>query len=363
MADDWQRCLKSSDANPLFMSWPWLFSWWETWSQVWGLELLLLGVFDESGNLVGIGSFYYRDLITPVGIRVKRIHLLGNAWRIAPTVRTEYCSFILNKTCERAARQALLGYLSELEWDELILCDITEEKLNRFRGCAQNSLGNLVEVPRLLENGIFIDTSDSFSAWLDGLGRNTRLKIYNRRRYLAKLGEQGLSKVEGAAAFHNTLEKLNSFHRTRWGKPAFDPDAMAFHDRLFGRLTDHGMTVGLSELTWDGKTVSVLYDIIVGGWRFNLQAGYQEEFDPKVSLGSLHLGYAIEEAFKADGVHTYDMLAGSGKKSFYKARFNGTQVQFHTLQMVRREWLKRAYQRQEQLPHRWRRLINRAFRL
>jgi hypothetical protein len=29
LAQKWQDVLESSDADPLFMSWPWLFSWWE----------------------------------------------------------------------------------------------------------------------------------------------------------------------------------------------------------------------------------------------------------------------------------------------------------------------------------------------
>lgn len=362
IGDDWQRCLEQSDANPLFSSWPWLFSWWERWSQILGLELLLLGAYNECGELVGIGPFYRRDLITPLGLRISRVHMLGNAWHVAPTVRTEYSGLILKNQHREEARSALLSHLSSLDWDELILCDMLGDELSQFSKVIDQSgpASRAERVYRVQDEGVRVDTCGRFDDWLNGLGKNTRLKVYNRRTYLDKKGSLDIEPVDANEQFFN---QLNGFHGSRWGKPAFDREAVLFHLQLAERMSQYGMTTACSILKFNGDCISVLYDIVAQGWRFNLQSGYREEFDPKVSLGSLHFGFAIEQAYSDPGIDHYDLLAGSGKNSFYKQHFNGQTTVFNTLQLVRTPWLKMAYRKQLALPDSWRRLINRAFRL
>ncbi len=363
MAAEWQECLAESDANPLFMSWPWLFSWWEIWSQLLGLELLLIAVFTPDGKLAGIAPFYYRNIIMPAGLYVRRIHFLGNAWRIGPTVRTEYCSFILHREYHEAARQAIMEHLWEKDWDEVILCDVVEQESCRVAGVFKEYSDSIVRIDRLKDMGVRIDTGGDFSRWLADLGRNTRLKAYNRRAYLEGKGKLYIKNTDAAESRDEFFRLLNGFHSKRWHHYAFEEEAMRFHEKLLDRLPAYGFRSILSSLWFEDQCISVLYDVASADWRFNLQAGYLEHFDPKVSLGSLHLGFAIEEAFSDSRIRYYDLLAGSGKKSFYKSHYNGTLINFDTVQFVRNDWLVFAYQKQLGLPASWRRAINRAFRL
>ena len=57
LRDDWEVLLRNSNADPLFMSWPWLYSWWETWGDCLRLELVLLGVYSADGQFVGIAPY------------------------------------------------------------------------------------------------------------------------------------------------------------------------------------------------------------------------------------------------------------------------------------------------------------------
>jgi len=362
MANQWQACLANSNAHPLFMSWPWLYGWWETWSQVLGLELMLLGVYDENGELVGIGPFYRRDLVTPLGFRVRRLHLMGNAWHVSPTVRTEYCGLILRRDRAGEACQALIEAVGNWRWDEWILCDVLDTELQRLEQQGGSLWEETSGVYRLRDEGVRIDTRGDFSQWLAGLGRNTRLKVYNRRAYLHRQGDLECVCCDPAVD-GDFLDRLNGFHQVRWGKPAFDEEALRFHRLLMARLPEWGGRVQCSVLRFNGDCVSVLYDLTVGGQRFNLQSGYQEDFDRRVALGFLHLGYAIEAAFNDPEVDCYDLLAGGGKNQYYKHHFRGQRVNFNTLQLVRNPALRFLYRQQRGLPSGWRRLINRWLRL
>ncbi len=362
MAAEWHDCLRQSEAHPLFMSWPWLFSWWETWSDELELELFLVGVFNDKNQLVGIGPFYRKDFVAPVGIRVRRLHLVGNAWHVAATVRTEYCGLIVRKEYSNSACRAMLDFIGRFKWDEWVICDSLDSELEKIERTIENVGFKASKVVRSNDNGVKIDTTGSFSEWLDKLGKNTRLKVFNRRRYL-----QGLGKLEifphSQIDFDEFLKQLNSFHVIRWGRPAFDELAVKFHRRLSCRLGSIGGRAECSMLFFKDECVSVLYDLVVDGQRFNLQSGYIENFDRKVSLGYLHLGLAIEKTFSDSGVFCYDLLAGAGKNQFYKSHFHGEGVRFNTMQWVRNPLLRYIYGVQGALPNGLRRSINSWFRL
>ena len=362
MADEWRQCLAQSDADPLFMSWPWLYSWWETWSQVLGLDLMLLGAFNEADTLIGLAPFYTRYLETPVGLRVKRLHVLGNAWRIEPTVRSEYSGFIAKRGEAAAIQSEIFTYLARQSWDELVICDITTDALADWKPLVSRTLGDVQYVPRAADEGVRVNTSGSFEDWLNGLGKNTRLKAFNRRRYLHGLGNIRLETVRAEADFSSFFVSLNQFHQQRWGKPAFDRAALNFHRRFISRLNGE-MQARCTTLYLDDRCISVLYDIDTGSGRYNLQSGYLESFDPKLSLGTLHLGYAIEEGFKEPSSNFYDLLAGSGKSTHYKSHFNGDGIQFRTMQLVRKSMMRLIYRGQTGLPQRFRQKINQYLKL
>lgn len=96
---------------------------------------------------------------------------------------------------------------------------------------------------------------------------------------------------------------------------------------------------------------------------YNIQAGFLESFDRKVALGTLHLGFLIEESFADPQIERYDLLAGLGKNTFYKGHLNGQESEFYTLQIARRPLLRLVYRYQAVLPRALRKLLNRIFRL
>ena len=358
MAVDWSACVRRAAVNPLFLGWPWLYSWWETWSQMLGLELVLIGVFDEQDDLVGLGPFYRRSILTSTGIRVYRLYLIGSAWRLAPTVRTEYGGLILPRDRQLEANHAILGFVGTLYWDELVCSDIAGRDSGQLVPARWPLDRSPTLVSRADDVGIRIIADGLFSDWLKKLGKNTRLKAYNRRTYLNERGDlvftRHQSDIDG-----DFFDCLNRFHEIRWGKPVFDDDALRFHRLLIERLPLGGGRAELTALRYNGRCVSVLYDVVVEEWRMNLQAGFYEDFDSKVSLGSLHLGFAVEAAFQDESVGIYDLLAGSGKNHFYKSHFQGEPVEFSTFQVVRGPVLKLLYGIQSVSPRPVLRLFNR----
>lgn len=360
---EWQELLGASTADPVFMSWPWMYSWWEVWSEVYGFELLLLGVYEkDSGQLVGFAPMYRHEFRSLPGMRVRRLHFIGNAWRVGPSVRTEYVGLVARNEYEDAVARVIASYLLGFAWDELVIADSCHKTAGAF-GKALTQGGDILDLIRSEATGIRIDTSTSYDQWMHRLGPNTRLKAINRRTFFeVELKGECRPFEPGADGYSVFFQRLNQFHRQRWGKPCFDKRAVDFHLRLLSRLGGD-QSPKLTELICDNEVVSVLYDIQAANRVYNLQAGFKESFHKKLSPGTLHLGYAIRSAFDDSSISYYDLLAGYGKNTFYKAKFKGEEASFATLEFVRSPVLKLAYRCRTWLPRGVKSRLNRVFRL
>ncbi|MCS3904330.1 putative ATP-grasp superfamily ATP-dependent carboligase [Methylohalomonas lacus] len=362
METEWSALLTSSDSDCLFMSWAWQYSWWQVWGHRLGLELMLIAAYDKNNNLVGLAPLYRHIIDSQLGLSLTRLQFIGNARQLSPSIRTEYIGMISIVDREHSVTTAIIEYIKDLNWDALTISDCCASTLKKFDQvipvCTKAS-----QIVRSDDLGVIINTAYTFQTWLNGLGRNTRLKAFNRRNiFCDELGGE-FRFIENASEDDclKFIERLNKFHLIRWGSVCFDDLAIEFHRKLLSRLSSDKVAK-LSELVVNGETVSVLYDIQCGSRIYNLQSGYYESFHSKISLGTLHFGFAIENGFQSSLIHSYDLLAGAGKNSFYKSRFNGEKVIFNTVDFVRSPLLKTAFMFRPWLPKKITSQINRLFR-
>jgi hypothetical protein len=315
LESDWRRLDQYSN---LFTSWSWCSEWWCQWHTNFDLELYTFE--DDSGVTHAIVPFFSKT--ESYIFNRKELFFLGNLNPNNNTVFSEYPEIIYDPNYRKEVAAALYILIQHIEWDifhtpffskDGLLTSTLEKqcKLDRrqFSGC-----------------GALIPTDTEFTSYLAKLGKNTRLKLFNRRRYL---NEHFDAKQE--YAHHNDvvdyLNQLNTLHAIRWGKACFTNKKLAFHTNLCIDAAKQG-NLRLSRLIVNGEVVSVLYNIVSNQVEYNLQAGYLEKFDKKLSLGTLHLGYAIERAFADESIVYFDLLVGEGKNTPYKNSFRGENTVF-----------------------------------
>ena len=341
LRDSWRQLTLESDANPLFLCWEWQYSWWKTWSETLSLKLFLLTAYYD-GKLIGVAPLYIDKIDIIKGFPIKRLQFIGNAWRKANTVRTEYLEFI---TCNEYSAEVCEEFLKFISlspcWDELLICDLVEDSPTFSAINNKDLIGNWHVFKRDSEAGVKIPTVGDFSHYLTTLGKNMRLKLFNRRKTIAEMGTVHIQTLCGSEA-DQFFVHLNRLHQKRWGGDCFSGQSLEFHKSLIELINDDEC-LELSLIVFENDAVSALYNIKIGNKIFNLQAGFIEEFHKKISLGTLHLGYSIEQAFNDDKITSFDLLAGEGKNSFYKARYKGDDVNFLTMQIVRKKRLKYLY--------------------
>jgi CelD/BcsL family acetyltransferase involved in cellulose biosynthesis len=184
------------------------------------------------------------------------------------------------------------------------------------------------------------DLSRGFATYLGLLGQSTRRSLWGLRRRLAVQGEVSFEPV-APGEIDRGFGELNRLHELRWQKPAFSGAGLDFHVRLARQLAARG-ELAVSRLRVGGKVVSVLYDIRKDARQYNISMGFDPSFSHKLSLGLIHLGYAMEAAAQS-GVRTYDFLAGSGQRSDYKRHLSQTRRSLSCVQVLRGPLLPSLY--------------------
>ena len=359
--EDWQALLAVSQADALFLSWQWVWTWWVTWSQQLRLELCLLVVFDQQ-KLVLIAPMYLDTRNLRIGLYSRRLQFIGNCWLGPSTMRSEYTDMIVHDdyVADTGLIHLLDHYIHEqVYWNEWIVSDVVKAGfLDHFMNVNQQRYAARYST---LDHAYLINTSGTFEDYLKGLGRNTRLKLYNRRRYLQK---QYAIRFETLAINPSTVDefftRLNQLHEARWQQSCFDGAALNFNLHLIKQMTEQH-SVQLQYLWLDDDVVAAVYNLLVDDTVYNMQIGFKEYLNKKVSVGTLALGYSIEQAFQQPQVKRFDLLAGQGKNSNYKAHLNHTTTAFITRQIIRDKTLVGIYTVYDVFPQRLKRQIGRLY--
>lgn len=269
---------------------------------------------------------------------IRCLQFVGTNYRRISTPRSEYHTLISSESEGTNS----INELPELSWSEAVFQDMVAnsrdvsalELLADRKGWLFRIIGE--------DTAFRVDTRGDWAEYLLSLGSNTRLRLFNRRKVLELQGDIKLANAwpKQASAF---FQLLNEFHGRRWGRPCFNEGSVAFHQDFLSAVTSEGGEPQLSILSCAGSPISVLYNVAFGGCVYNIQAGFEQDFHKKLSVGTLHLGYSIEDAFQREDIHKFDFLAGSGKNENYKERLATESERLVSVMLVRNRFFQRLY--------------------
>jgi len=328
----WNGLLARSDADALFVSWDWLTLWWHSFAGAMSAAPEILA-FYRDGELVGVAPLYRRRVMRSGVLPATSVQLIGVAWRDPGPLISEYLDVIaIDAEIDSVRRACVRELLNERAWTEWVI-GFTAAGRQWCEAFARLDPGQRQYVRDLDPQVSYqADLSCGFNAYLRSLGQSTRRSVWNLRRRLAQHGTVSVESLS-ATEIDGGFSDLNRLHRLRWQRPAFAGSGLEFHRRLATRLADRG-ELALSRLRVGGEVVSVLYDIRKGARQYNISMGFDPSFGRNLSLGLIHLGYAMEAGAERR-VDTYDFLAGSGQRSDYKRHLSQARRNLSCVQVLR----------------------------
>jgi CelD/BcsL family acetyltransferase involved in cellulose biosynthesis len=308
LRDEWNELLSRSKANTFFLTWEWLWCWWDVYKDNKELNIL---VARENDKLVGCVPLYLSKKNFYGISKIRRLEFLGTG-----RVCSDYLDFILYPEKEAEILKVFLDYLENdysKNWDILNLSDIPESsptiKLLSRLSKKKEYLFKIVNSTTCL----YITLPNDFQSFLNSLSKKFRKEIEYDRRRLARLGEVELYQVSKEEELPDAMDQFIKFHQDRWmsagGMGHFhSKNYTIFHKKVATELLKKNW-LKLVFLKVNKKPVGCRYYFTYDNKVFSYQSGYDTSWS-KYSIGLVLYSYCIEDAI-SKGITEYNLLRGT----------------------------------------------------
>lgn len=331
----WDSLLRTSAADPLFMSWDWQWRWWAHHRRTLGAELCLVALYSDA-QLVGLAPFYTHRAVVRRILHPVRMELIGTAWRDARAAFSDYLDIVAMQAFRCRVVTRLVEWLRECSWDELVLCCTRPDGV--AAELAERHLSSIARVRRVDPlTGWCAQLPERFENYLARLSPEVRRRLFNQRRKL----EEPTLKYAREREVKDYLALLWRYAERRWGKGGPSEAYVSFYQDIAGHLVRDGR-LRLSRLDTQKGTLSVMFSVLAGNCVYYLQSGFDQVRSRGISPGYLHFGYAIEAAC-AERSHRFDFLGGSGRHRDYKRDLLTENIPLMTYHAVRSAWARGLY--------------------
>lgn len=332
LREPWNSLLSTVENGNIFLSWEWLYCWWNYFGNQNLLNILL--AYDSKEELVGIAPLYLCSKRLKWGGKIKVLSFLGS-----DIVASDYLDFIIGN---ESVCIELMHYLREnkKEWGLIELKDISPESVNlRFIKDHAAKMGYVLHVEKK-EVCPFIKLPTLWNDYRNGLQKK---KIKRLEGYINAL-EKGQKMKFCRGLLNNSLEEtMNIFvtlHIKRMqslGKNTrfLDPQFMGFHHEIARRFFEKGWLT-FYRLEIEGKIVSILYCFEYNDILYFYNAGFDTEWS-KYRVGLALFYFAIKDCIDRGLKSFFFLRGGEDYKYFW------TKDEHHTyLVHLTRKGLKRC---------------------
>ncbi|WP_019613733.1 GNAT family N-acetyltransferase [Psychromonas ossibalaenae] len=313
---EWNRLLKQSDADNIFLTWEWINCWRNSRKSL--IKPLII-VIEQAGEIVGIAPFYIQQY--------QLAHLLSyNALRFAgdQAIGSEYSNFIVDRDNSTVIKARLWRHLLSPEvktlWDFIWFTNIAA-----WSEGGKTLLQSLTEVKSLHYNQRLVEFSqvplEQFrTGILPKLSKSLRTNIRQTSRRLDKLGTWQTTINDPDSGIPQQLDKLFSLHNQHWSHAGSSgsfqrrPELVAFY-RLFVPLALNKGWLRLFSLESNNEIQAMQLGYVYNNDFLALQEGYNPKFLP--GSGQV-LRYSAFSYCRQEKLSCYDFL---GEYSDHKRRW------------------------------------------
>ena len=303
---DWTALLKKNRGDTVFLTWEWMYTWWEYFQQ--NKKLFILAIYDKSEKLVAIAPLCInKKKIGGIPV-LKYIKFLGTM-----PISSDHLDFIIYKGMERKVLGAIVEYLfQEKRWDFCLLTNIPTDSLTgRLLKEIMRNRSFQSEISQVCP---YIPLPDQIEDFYLSLSRNMRNTIKRRRRNLFKKYDNvEFLAWENPDEIDSAMEKMFELHEKRWMAVDHEgnltrSDVREFHKKIAGTFLNSDM-LRLYFLRVQEKDVAALYFFKYNNKLFYYQGGWDSELF-RDHVGSVLTNLVIEDAIEK-GYSEYDFLRGT----------------------------------------------------
>jgi len=329
LKSSWEAILEKLGECPPFLTWEWMYTWWEVYKTN-TMKLLVLVISDNS-NIVAIAPFYVRA--SSYLISCKTVYFLGTGEPENKEVCSEYLDIISIPSYSKAVSSEINSYFvaNHEIWDRVELQRVLDTSILR-----DYFLRGLLENKYKVQNKkcgmrYFIVLPDQWDKYIKSLKSSMRRSITVAYKNLQEKPNCKIEFIGKESQLKSVMEELIELHTKSWNKKdkpgAFSSrEFCEFHLKVASLMLKKN-SLQMLKISLPNDVVAVLYNFKIMGVSYYYQSGLNiqkfSSLKPGVLLHSEAIKYAIDESMSK-----YDfMMAG---QNTYKSRYGcDTSNMFH----------------------------------
>jgi len=311
LADDWNKLLRDSKSNNIFLTFEWLYTRAECFLDA-DRRLFILA-FYEKDKIVGLAPWCLHR-VRIVGVKARQIEFLG-----IPEMGSDYMDVIIKRGKEKEVTDSIYSFLCKEKsnvWDSMLLNDIPSGSLfllyfidnvrdsGKHIGLREGAFCPIVVLP------------DSWEDYFSEISANRREQFSRHFRLLEREGKVSYeSIVQGPDSGFN-LERFTSLYRVWWGKK--QNEHFYNHLKNFSEKCMAQSWLQMDFLSVNGREVAGLLHCRYNGSLLMYLMAVDKTFNKNISIGNILIGLCLEEAI-SNGINIYDFLRGNEAYKFHWA--------------------------------------------
>jgi len=322
----WQHLFESAGLNSPFLSWEWMFTWWQIYRpRLTAAELSIFCIYEDD-VLAAILPFFFHKKKNLIYIQ-----FLGTEFE-----SSDYLDIITFEEKKTKYFQAFFNeplVLNTLRSaDILVLNNIKQEAvLYRKRNRLSQKLNSRV-FERRTSVCPYITLPESLDGLFKSLSKNMRSGLKRQRNKLNRNENIRIEVINDERKIQETIRHLFRLHEMRFSQKAMSTKFVydrrgTFHETI-ARVFLKKNLLQFYLVKDNDKPIGALYCYRLNGTMMYMQGGFDPEY-AKLALGNQIILRAVSDAIEAQ-MHTFDFMRGN---EAYKKKWTDKSIFLYTLQL------------------------------
>jgi len=305
--DQWNSAVRRSIDRHVFLTWEWLWNWWNTWGHM--NRFLLVALMDGSRIIAAAPLLHPKATSKLIGIG--KTQFIG-------TVASDYHSFLLTQRDPEHVKVILDHLARRCGLIELNSVPEYSQTAQLLRAASHRSL-RFEE--KTTDECPYVPLPDNWDDYFRTLSSGFRREILRRERNLRRMNQLEFATCEKVEDVAEGMRSFFDLHQREW--------AAKQKRGIFSKQTDRDFHLGVASafakrrwlliglLKLGGETIAAQYNFKYANKLYCYLSGYAPEYS-KYGLGSLLDMYLVKHCID-HGLSEYDFLRGDEP---YKKRWN-----------------------------------------
>jgi len=311
LREEWEKLQERNASDNAFLTWDWLYTWWEHYGNEYELWLLQAR---EAEQLVGIAPL----------MASKRQIMPLLSWKeigfVASPEPFDHLDFLIDRGKEHSVLSAFVSCLKEesSRWNVIRFDKIPE--YSPHIDILHSLIPTLVDLEQQAHTCPAIELPPDWEAYLKSLSKGKREQTRRQRRKVDKQFGDSFKWdiVTDSSELSATIDTLVAYHQSAWTEKGergafYSEEKIKFYKAAARALLSSGR-LRLYRIFIEDRVVGVSYNLEFGGRQMYYSSGIDDS-DATLSLGHLLHAVMIEDAINR-GISWYDFLWGDERYKF-----------------------------------------------